>query len=232
MTAMLALAALFVAIPWLARFQDIALQAAHASRFAAFSLAREPGLRPVAQIRRHFFSGPSHQWSDLRGRPILADAVQAQLEVPSATAPASAAQPGGDDPESSALRRGLRLDDWGIVQARVLVPFSDPADSTASGHETGQLAGGRAYPSLSRHTAILVDAGHASSDALVQRRVAESGPGWDDMASTSYSLGRRISGGAAGVDSGWGRATPRLDWLGPWAGALPDYHLEPREEAP
>ena len=226
-----AMAALFVAIPWLGRLQDLALQAAHASRYAAFSLARDPDLRPAESIRRHYFFGSSHQWRSLAGQRLVAQDWQARLAVAPHTVPATAL-PGGVDSDASALRGGLALDQWGILEARVQVSFPESPAFPPSTVEAGRHFARWRYPSLSRHTAILVDAGHAASDQLAQQRVAESGPGWGNAAAVSYSLGRRISNAVAPSDRGWGRDAPTFDWLAPWAGWLPSHHLAAWGENP
>lgn len=225
---MLALGGLFMVIPWLGRLQDIALQSTHASRFAAFSLTRDPDLRPLSQIVRHFFSNPSHQWTRSDGGRLISDGSQVRLSISAPSDPDAAAQPGGVDQEASALRRGLRIDEWGILTAQTSVSISNPMPLP------GNVGPARldAYPPLSHGVAILVDAAHASDDALAQRRVARSGPGWADMAQTSYSLGRRVAGASGPVDKGWGRDVPLFDWLEPWAGRVPAHHLGGAGDAP
>jgi hypothetical protein len=216
----LALGAMFVAIPWLGRFQDIALQAGHASRFAAFSLARDNSLRPLPGIHRHFFSGSSHQWATSHGDRIVGDDSQISLAVSTLPNLNVLAQPGGIEPDASAQRRGLRIGEQGLMKARVAVSFPSNAAPVAP-----DAAKAPAYPSVARHVAILVDAGHASDDTSVQQRVANSEPAWANMAESSHSLGRRAAGISVVLDKGWGREAPSFDWLEPWAGRLPAYRL-------
>ncbi|HEU0231180.1 MAG TPA: hypothetical protein VFR20_11450 [Burkholderiaceae bacterium] len=225
---MLALGGIFMVIPWLGRLQDIALQSAHASRFAAFSLTRDPALRPLSQIIRHFFSGPSHQWARSNGTRLISDGSQVRLSVSALSDLDVAAHPGGVDQEASALRHGLRIDEWGILMAQTGVSISNQM-ALPGRVRPAWLA---PYPSLDRGVAILVDAAHASDDVSAQRRVARSGPGWADMAQTSYSLGRRTAIVSGPVDESWGRDAPLFDWLEPWAGRLPAYHLGGTGDAP
>jgi hypothetical protein len=217
LVAMSGLLALYGAISWLGRYQDMALQATHASRYAAFSLARNRGLRPVGSIRRHYFSGPAHQWARPDGLRIF-DQAQTQLKLSvSGERLAADALPGGMAKHAVALRQGLKLDGPGLYHAFVSIRF---ADSGAPGHHRFV-----SYPALVRNTAILVDAGHAGDDSGAQQRVAQSGPGWRDIAGRSQALGRRIASYMVPVDSAWERDAPDFDWLVPWAGHVPGFHL-------
>lgn len=209
--ALLVLLSLWVAISWLGRFQDMALQASHASRFAAFSLTRNPDAPPVIQSRTDYFSGPDHQWMDRRGRSALGnvlskDRSEVTLKVVRQPALEPGAQPGGVSARAHDLRQGWRLEDMGIVKATVVV--APPR-----------------YPALARHTALLTGAGHATDDIDSQRRLAESPAAWSDSANRSYGLGRRIESGVSALDRAWGRPEPHFDWLVPWAGYVPVHHL-------
>ena len=204
---LLALLSLWVAISWLGRFQDMALQASHASRFAAFSLTRNPIAPPVLQGRTDYFSGPDHQWMDRRGQSALSkDRSEVTFSVGRQPVLQSGAQPGGAASRAQELRQGWRLEDTGILKAYAIV---------SSSH----------YPALARHTALLTGAGHASDDADNQHRLAESPATWGDSANPSYELGRRIESRVSALDRAWGRSQPHFDWLGPWAGYVPAHHL-------
>jgi hypothetical protein len=205
------LLSLWVAISWLGRFQDMALQASHASRFAAFSLTRNPDAPPVVQSRTDYFSGPDHQWMDRRGQSVLSNVLskghsEVTLKVVRQLALDPGAQPGGVLARAQELRQDWRLEDTGIVKATVVV---------APPH----------YPALARHTALLTGAGHAADDIDSQHRLAESPAAWSDSANRSYELGRRIESGVRALDRAWGRSEPHFDWLVPWAGYVPVYHL-------
>jgi hypothetical protein len=229
---LLALLSLWVAIPWLSRFQDIALQASHASRFAAFSMTRNRAAMPVQQIREHYFSGPAHQWADRRGQALLSlDKSEVSLKISAGAALAAQAQPGGSAQLAQLLRSDWRLEDSGIINAHVSVALpafqvlATPAASGSDSIKAGISQFDKGYPVVSRHTAILAGAGHASSDTDTQIRVSESGLGWSDSAQRSYALGRKIESRMAPVDQAWGRPAPVFDWLLPWAAEVPEFHI-------
>lgn len=224
---LLVLLSLWVGIAWLLRFQDIALQTQHASRYAVFSLSRHFELRPVDDIRRRYFSGPAHQWADRSGLKLL-DPAQLSLQVTRHQKLSALAQAGGALPDAVLLRQGWKIEDAGIVRAQVLAAPHRPERRLlpkADGLRVGMDQFDTWYPALSRHTAILVDAGHASGDQDAQHRVAQSGLGWGDSAADSYRLGRQVSAAVQAQDRAWNRAEPELDWLSSWAGFVPARHL-------
>jgi hypothetical protein len=221
--ALLLLASLWVGTAWLLRWQDIAMQAQHASRYAAFAASRDAAAQPLEDIRHGYFSGPAHLWRDRRGASLLsAERSEVSLQFDRGQALSAAAQPGGAHADASDLRRGWLIEDAGMVTARVAVAAVAPAHSPpASG--LAQFDAWR--PTIRRHAVILAGAGHASSDAQAQQRVAGSALGWAVAADRSYALGRRVQSWAGGLDQPWGRVEPLFDWLGPWAGRVPDQHL-------
>jgi hypothetical protein len=227
---LLVLLSAWVAIAWIARWQDMALQATHASRFAAFSSTRHPDSMPIEPIRKHFFSGSAHQWTDRAGRELLSpERGEVSLIVNRYRELSSSAQPGGSERDAVQLRKEWAIEDAGIVSAVVRVA-PQTLLGTAPG-KTDSLKIGldqfdEHYPVLSRHTAILSGAGHASDDLDTQSRIASSVFAWSDSASRSYTLGRRVSSVMSKVDNGWGRPSPQFDWLSPWNGAVPDRHLD------
>lgn len=226
---LLALLSVWVAIAWIARWQDMGLQASHASRFAAFSSTRHSGLLPIESIRTHFFSGPAHQWADRTGSQLLSpERGEVSLTINRYRELSSTAQPGGNSSDVVQLRKEWEIEDAGIVSAVVSVSAQAPRQVTVE--KTDSLKIGLAqfddnYPILSRYTAILTGAGHATEDLGVQDRVASSSFAWNDTASRSYALGRRIEAVMSKVDNGWGRPKPQFDWLSPWSGAVPQRHL-------
>ncbi|GAB2891086.1 hypothetical protein LSG25_03635 [Paralcaligenes sp. KSB-10] len=229
------LLSVWVAIGWLSRFQDMALQATHASRFAAFSVARHSDLRPAADIRRRYFSGPAHQWNDRHGRSVLSlEQTEVSLLVRSDTALDVQAQPGGSLADAVSLRQGWRIDDTGIVRAIVTVGSRAATQDIvhkANAVKIGLSAFDGGYPILTRHTAILAGAGHASNDLDAQHRIAASKLGWSNGAENSYRLGRHIQMRTQPLDRAWGRAALELDWLTPWASHVPELHLTRLPEA-
>ncbi|MBV6303270.1 hypothetical protein KVP10_00140 [Candidimonas humi] len=220
---LLLLGALWVGTAWLLRWQDVALQAQHASRYAAFAATRDSAARPLEEIRGGHFSGPAHLWRDRRGASLLSAGLsEISLQVERGQALGPQAQPGGLHVDARDLRQGWGVGDTGMVTAHLAVDaFAGEQALPASG--LAQFDVWR--PGIRRHTAILAGAGHAASDAQAQQRVAGSGLGWADAADRSYALGRRVQSWAGGLDRPWGRAEPVFDWLGPWAGRVPGQHV-------
>src|SRR5690606_15890891 len=64
------LLALLTAVAWVGRYQDIALQASHASRYVAFDEARGQ-IAAAPAIRSRFLTQPSHQWADRAGNRLF-----------------------------------------------------------------------------------------------------------------------------------------------------------------
>ncbi|WP_397473067.1 hypothetical protein [Pusillimonas sp.] len=226
--ALLALSALLLvwaAVAWLGRYQDMALQASHASRYTAFAEAR--GEAPAPDIvRRHYFFGPTHRWSDRRGELLLADKNQVALELSRGPHLEAVAQPGQAVSHAQNLREQWGVADAGIVDARISVGF--PSRQAHNGPEKRAFMSGLrdfdGYPVLVRHTSILKGAGHAAGDAQAQQRVAGSALAWGDAASISYGLAQQIKTVMKPVDAGWRRPDPTQDWLGSWAGDVPEWH--------
>ncbi|HWK60101.1 MAG TPA: hypothetical protein VNT00_01665 [Eoetvoesiella sp.] len=229
MAVMLALLSLWIGSAWLLRFQDMALQASHASRYAAFSLARHPDYRPAGVVRQSFFMGPGRQWRDRRGHEILsASRSEVTLQVVRDAQLSSKAQPGGDHADARRLRREWRLEDPGIFSAHVIaapqaVGAADSLPDASFGAGLRQFDA--YYPRLARHTAILSGAGHASGDRDTQARVGQSALAWGDATAASSALGRQIAAALVGVEGAWKRPAPVFDWLGAWQGMVPEQHF-------
>lgn len=222
---------IWAAIAWLGRYQDIALQASHASRYAAFAIAR--GETPSQNaIRQDYFLGPTHRWADRRGALLLAE-DQITLDADRGPALHDMAQPAQAAEYAQTLREQWGVADSGIVDARISVAFT--SRQLHGGPEPKTFMSGirdfdKAYPGLARHTSILVDAGHALDDSDAQQRVAGSDPAWADAARTSYGLAQQIKTVMNPVDAGWHRPGPTHDWLEAWVGAVPDQHLHYGEQ--
>lgn len=215
---LLALTALWSAISWLGCLQDIDLQAVHASRYAAFSATRQPNMDGHSNTRHtaqtHFFSGPTHRWADAQGgRMLLNTAQEVRFNIDRTQQLPMHAQPGGSDGNATILRTDWHIADTGIVDSHATVRPSavNFADWGISG--------------VRRHTAILVGAGHVVTDAHVQGRLADSAMAWGNGSQASYRAGRNIAGAMVAVDAGWNRPEPVFDWLGPWTGMVPNYHV-------
>jgi len=207
LVAFIAIIALWHAVAWLARVQDLALQASHAARFGAFAAARDPALRTSDAPDMQFFMGQQRQWTDTKGQGLLAFAYDAPtLKIESGRALPQAAQPGLDHDESQTLRDQWGVSDPGVVVAGLTLR---PADVQMG------------WPRLHRELAIAVDAGHAGSDIDAARRIRLSALGWSKAVNTSVQLGKQVTSGAKGVDAAWGRALPDFDWLTPWTTDVP-----------
>ena len=212
---LLVLVALWVSAGWLFRLQDMALQASHGSRYAAFSAARGvDDQRVQATVRQRYFSGPSHQWRTLSGRQWLAAGRPEVLASSSHTPILTAnAQPGMGHVASTLLRQ-----EWSVT--------SDQIIQTQVSLQPRTLTNGVA-PRLSRRQFILVGAGHSVDDAHVVQRVAQSALGWSGVATYSAAQGAGLASVMVPVDQGWGRPAPQFDWLAKWQGAVPQQHLTP-----
>lgn len=212
--ALAALTVLFWAIPVIGRYQDIALQTTHASRHAAFSAAQKgvDDTHLLPAIQQRFFAQPHLRWRDASGRPLLDGGINLQLQR---TASGSALQPA--TPEGQTLYRDWRLHDQGVLSARVSTSARDVSRGVFPAF-VGTLA-------FTGHTAVLSGAGHAVSDADVQRRVASGDSGWGRAARQSSAAGRAAAQRLRGVDAAWGRAQPSFDWLTPWTALVPQDRL-------
>lgn len=224
---LLVLLSLWVGIAWLGRFQDMALQATHASRYAAFALSRDSGAHLEADIRKYYFSGPAHQWSDRRGERLLSQELdEIRLRVDRNTALADLAQPGGIAEHAGTLRQQWHIQDAGILASHIHVsPLSRHEQTAEKPSVTGLNAFDRHQLVMRRHTAILVGSGHASGDVASQQVVADSALAWSESTNASYALGNSVAAAMSRVDAAWNRPEPVFDWLVPWAGYVPDTHL-------
>jgi len=199
---------LWAAIVHVGQLQDMAVQAQHASRVAAFTAAHDTLSTDTQALRQTHFAGAAHRWRDHAGRRLLPDPdVQVSLRVMQKTSLPAQAQPGQADADATRLRREWRLDDAGLVHAAVAISVQVPF----------QQAG----MTIRRHTAILRDAGHSPDAGSAQRRVGESAYAWADAARRSQSVGQGVQKALAPVDAGWHRPSPSYDWLMPWSGEHP-----------
>lgn len=227
---MLALLVFLMAIPWLGRLLDISLNQSNASAYAAFQHTRQLDTVNEDDIKQRFFLGSDKNWRD-RQQKLLLDSDRVQITIERESKLNADMQPGMQAEYSSSLRRDWQIEDKGIVQSIVTV---HPQYSQVS--ENKDVALGlnlsffdRLQPQLQRHTAILSDAAHASSDLLAHQRTEWSKDGWRNAADSSYELGRKIQSYAGPVDQGFKRVQPVFDWLQPWAGKLPRHHLQKQD---
>ncbi len=223
---MLVLASMWVAIPWLAHLQDIALSATHASRHAAFVAARaEQAAEPAAMVRS-YFRGAAHGWLDRRAKAAVDPSADLTLNIQRSDTLTAFAQPGGLQPNVSELRRGWGLEDTGVLRARLSVQFRNDLRKRGVAGEDGLLgldAFDGSYPSIQRSTSILTGAGNAESDTQTQAITAASSYAWSEAQAQSAKAGAVVVSRAAAVDAGWSRAAPEFDWLTRWTGMLPEY---------
>ena len=221
----LGMAVLWVAISWLAQYQDAALSATHASSYAAFVATRHDPEERAVDLVQPFFQGRAHGWKDRKGEEIV-DTQNVYLH--SSLGELSAyAQPGQTAPLAAALRRDWRLEEGGILHARVGLSFADRHEAKPAARSFGLRLDefDRPYPKLERSTAILTGAGHSASDASVQTRVAESALAWSTSYGASLAAGRAAQSRASQVEEGWGRPAADFDWLDPWSGYVPEHLL-------
>lgn len=227
MVAISGLAVLWVALNWLAQYQDIALSAIHASRHAAFVVTRVPQAQAPAAATDPFFTGAAHRWVDRHARPLVDvhDPVDHFWGHASGLSPA--AQPGAHNANATLLRREWSLEDGGIIYAKVAPNFA-PRPETNPRHVAALLnleTFDFAYPTLERSTGILTGAGHAASDTEAQSRVAASQLAWQAAhAASQTAAGETVARGPA-ADAAWGRTEPSFDWLQPWSGRVPGHLL-------
>jgi len=211
MMVVLAAGLLWVAIVQIAQLRDMAMQAQHASRIAAFAAAHDTLATDTSALRKTHFAGPSHRWRDHAGRPLLPDPdAQLALRLTQRAPLPAYAQPGSTDADALRLRREWRLEDAGLVRADVAVAVHAPFSARRQAGIT-----------IRRHTAILRDAGHSPDADRAQRRVGESAYAWTDAVRRSTAVGQSVQRVLEPVDAPWNRPSPSYDWLMPWAGEHP-----------
>lgn len=228
----LALLMLWAGSTWLARLQNVALQAQHAAGFAAFAASRSWPVEAGESRTPHFFQGAAHDWRDLAGRRLLRDPGQVGMFFNDAATLQPSIQ-AGELPESHALARQLHVFHDGIhtVQVRVQagkVPPSRPerAFSWRLPHGSGVRAYLGTAPVIRRHAAIIVGAGHAATDQLAAFRLGESALAWASAYRLSGDAAGRVDAAVAATDAAWGRPDLQTDWLQPWRDDVPNEHRQ------
>lgn len=208
------LAVIFWAIPVVGRYQDIALQTAHASRHAAFLMAQGATRQAdvSASAGKAGFAEKDRRWRTLSGAALMP--AQPTLST-QRVGDVAAGHPGAHHATVSALRREWRVGDEGILRASFTAQPADVVSSSAMGR----------FLAIERSTSILTGAGHAESDSAAQDRVAQGRTGWLRAAQLSISAGREIAHRMQGVDQAWGRSPPQFDWLRAWEGLVPSDRL-------
>ncbi len=221
---LLCVLAFFAAGTWLGRLQDVALHEQHASRFGAFELARAANI-DHAKLSPRFFQGWHAGWRNRQGNALVVDdSIQVTYNRQARLDPQS--QPGAVDKNATMLRKEWELQDSGIanvslrIRPRVTTLSEQTPVSVEGGRRTLNFIDSLAVP-LRRHTAILIDAGHAIDARSAHERAARSNTAWQRVSRASYTAGKKIAAAAVPVDAPWGRAAPVFDWFMPWAGKKP-----------
>ncbi len=204
---MVALASLFMLVPVVGRYQDLALQAQHAASAAAFDAARGAPDAAAHAVSRTFHDA-STRWRDGRGRAMLPTSAHVRAGVTQEVDPDARWQLGGSNGQVRTLRRDWQLD-RAMVGAQVQV-------APLAGTAVGPVA-----PAIRRYSVVLGHAGHAPDDLGAQSRVAASPTAWSSHAARSTSAARSAAAALSPLDAAWGRPAPQFDWLSPWTGLVP-----------
>ncbi|WP_353171117.1 hypothetical protein [Paracandidimonas soli] len=237
LVAMLALIVMAGAVAWLYRWQDIALQATHASRALAFEHVRNPQASQMSEAAERVFHGGQH-WNDRRGKALLPrGSVRWGISVDDSMAGAKI-RSSGLPPLADSAWRELGFEEDVIATASIVVVEDGDVMRMAevSLQKKAPGAGGSVHLQgmrLARQTSILSGAaGHAESHGQAQQRIAGSLVLWRSEADASMALGRRTETLMRPVDAPWKRPLPDFDWLSPWAGRLPAYIQKPYGNLP
>lgn len=228
----LALLMLWAGSTWLARLQNMALQAQHAAGFAAFAASRSWPAPGDGSRTPYFFHGASHDWRNLAGQRLVQDPTQVRTVFSDEQALLTSAQ-AGRLPESVSLARQLHVFHNGMHTAQVQLQ-AGKAPQAAPGTVVSDIApagsGVRVYlgaaPVIRRHVAIITGAGHAATDHLAAFRLGESELAWGSAHSLSGEAADRVNTAVAATDAAWGRAALQTDWLQPWRGDVPHEHRQ------
>lgn len=214
----------FAAATWLGRLQDVALHEQHASRSGAFELARAGNI-DNAKLLSRFFQGRHAGWRNRQGSALVVD-DSIQVTYDRQAVLASQSQPGAIDRNATVLRKEWALQDSGIanvslrIRPRVTTLSQQAPTPVERAERISNLIDSLAV-TLRRHTAILIDAGHAIDARSAHERAARSHTAWQRVARASYAAGKKIATTAMPLDAPWGRAAPVFDWFMPWAGKTP-----------
>ncbi|MEI2417538.1 hypothetical protein V8Z80_15295 [Orrella sp. JC864] len=191
------LATLWLAVAYTGTVQHAGMQAADASRLAAFQAAAQadplhPSAVPATVPGQAAGHGGDLRWHREPG----ADRV-----------PAGAGH-------AQALRREWLAHEPGLLKAwaSTVVPLPRLLRAT------------QAEPAVRvvRHTSLATGAAHSSTDLQTQRRIALSSTGWTQAADASMARGARVAAFMKAVDRPWPRTAPDFDWLGAWRAVVPE----------
>ena len=223
---LLVLILMFMAIPWLGRISDIGLQQSSASRYAAFQLTRDANTLIENDIKARFFLQPEHQWKD-RANKQITEREHIHVSVTRNKKLNTDAQPGGDGSHQLKLRREWEIEDQGIANVSIDTrpQYTQVDDRTNEPMSPSLSFFDQQIINIHRHTAILTDTAHSSSDLYAHQRSAQRQLAWSEATTASYESGQKIRDIASPVDAAWSRPEPVFDWIKPWAGQLPQHHL-------
>ena len=181
------LALIWVAVHWLASYQDMSLSATHASRHAAFIGTRLTDTSENSQlpdsvataVEDYFFAGAAHRWVSLQGEPVLDRHTSLNLKWSRDQKVSDFSQPGHTTADGKVLRQEWALEDAGMLRARVqLHPMYPDTQRVAKQGLSGLRGFPPKYLSLDKSISILTDAGHSGSDTEVQTKVGASELAW------------------------------------------------------
>ncbi|WP_189615539.1 hypothetical protein [Pigmentiphaga litoralis] len=226
------------------RVQDLALRASMAGRYAAMLLTRNEVMADgdlARDVRERFFAGPWHRWQTRQGDAMLSDATTSVRVTVGERSVHAGTQVGQHDLQATTLRQEVLQRDRGMDVATVAVmprlgrtkaPMPEPGWSP--GLNLGLHPGLTPWASMSlrlnRHTAILTDAGHATSDRGVTERLQRAPQTWAASAAQSTRVGKEVTQQLSGIDRPWGRPLPQFDWLTPWETLVPADRLRKWED--
>jgi hypothetical protein len=222
------------------RVQDLALRASMAGRYAAMLLTRNEVMADgdlARDVRERFFVGPRHRWQTRQGDAMLSDATTSVRVTVGERSAHAGIQVGQHDLQATTLRQEVLQRDRGMDVATVAVmprlgrtkaPMPEPGRSP--GLNLGLTPWESMSLRLNRHTAILTDAGHATSDRGVTERLQRAPQTWAASAAQSTRVGKEVTQQLSRIDRPWGRPLPQFDWLTPWETLVPADRLRKWED--
>ncbi len=217
---------LWFGIAWLARLQDMALQAGHGARYAAFLATRDARQEATPAVQEGVFSGPGAQWRDIRSVSLFETAYAAPALQTRRGAPLPA-QIGANHAAAQQLRQEWAFEDKGLLTAALtLAPIGRQDAHAAPPSLLGLAFYASMYPRIMRQAAIATDAGHSPGDQETALRIAESATAWGKPVAASRAAGQPVALALRPVDAAWGRAAAGFEWLQAWAADVPQWHVQ------
>lgn len=209
------LVVLFWAVSVLGRQLDLVQQLAHASRHAVFLDAAGEWDEALEQtlLEDFWLAGHEQRWRTPQSLSLVVPG-SARWQTGRSSLP-SAAEIGGTQRDAAQLRPEWALQDTGVYQRhaqvslrgfRVWVPGAGSDSAKAM------------MPALvlQRQTSLVAGAGATSSDEETSKRLEHGPSGWAKAAERSRDLGQTATHLLSPLEQGWGRPTPRWDWVSSW----------------